>query len=81
MISAYLLGRHHNKPNEEIRQQVIAAMQYALGQQIREDSAWGVAERANAIGGLPGSPISRTVRIDYVQHVCSAMLRTAELLQ
>ena len=27
---------------------------------------------------MPGSPIDRNVRIDYVQHVCSAMIRASE---
>jgi hypothetical protein len=27
---------------------------------------------------MPVSPIDRTVRIDYVQHVCSAMIRAAQ---
>jgi hypothetical protein len=32
------------------------------------------------LGGMPGSPIDRTVRIDYVQHVCSAMIRASEFI-
>jgi hypothetical protein len=30
------------------------------------------------LGGVPGSPIDRNVRIDYVQHVCSAFIRASE---
>ena len=60
---------------EAIRRQVLAAMHYVLGQQIRPESSWDVAAEAKGIGGMPGSPIDRTVRIDYVQHTCSAMIR------
>jgi hypothetical protein len=27
---------------------------------------------------MPGSPINRSVRIDHVQHVCSAFIRASE---
>ena len=56
--------------------QIRAALQYALGQQIRPDSDFAAAGGAD--GGMPGSPIERSVRIDYVQHVCSAMIRASE---
>lgn len=76
MISAYLLGVHHGDPDPRIRDQIKAALQYALGQQIRPDSDFAAAGSAD--GGMPGSPIERSVRIDYVQHVCSAMIRASE---
>ena len=76
MISAYLLGVHHGDPDPAIRAQIAAALQYALGQQIRPDSDFDAAGSAD--GGMPGSPIERNVRIDYVQHVCSAMIRASE---
>jgi len=76
MISAYLLGLHAGDTDERIRGQIRAALQYALGQQIRPDSDFDVV--GDADGGMPGSPIERNVRIDYVQHVCSAMIRASE---
>jgi len=76
MISAYLLGKHHGTPDHRIADQVRAAMQYALGQQIRPDSDYNVIGQGD--GGMPGSPIDRNIRIDYVQHVCSAMIRASE---
>lgn len=81
MISAYLLGVHHGKPNPKILAQIMRAMRYVLGQQIREESAWDVSPKARGIGAVPGSPIDRKVRIDYVQHVCSAMIRASELIE
>jgi hypothetical protein len=76
MISAYLLGRHHGRGDPEIRDQIRLTLQYALGQQIRPESMFSVI--GNGLGGMPGSPIDRNVRIDYVQHVCSAMIRASE---
>ncbi len=77
MISAYLLGAHEG----DARPRAAAArsrpaLQYALGQQIRPDNDFDVV--GDADGGMPGSPIDRSVRIDYVQHVCSAMIRASE---
>jgi hypothetical protein len=76
MISAYLLGTHHGQGDPEIRDQIALALQYTLGQQIRPESAFNVV--GEGLGGMPGTPIDRTVRIDYVQHVCSAMIRASE---
>ena len=76
MISAYLLGKHHGDPDPEVRAQIRAALQYTLGQQIRPESDFNVV--GAGLGGMPGSPIDRNVRIDYVQHVCSAMIRASE---
>jgi hypothetical protein len=76
MISAYLLGRHHDTPDPEVRGQIVAALQYVLGQQIRPDNDFAVVGPGR--GGIPGSPIDRNVRIDFVQHVCSAFIRASE---
>jgi hypothetical protein len=75
MISAYLLGVHQSAPDERIRGQIRLALQYALGQQIRPDSDFSSV--GDVDGGMPGSPLERSVRIDYVQHVCSAMIRAS----
>jgi len=78
MISAYLLGEHHGAPDPAIAGQIRAALQYALGQQIRPDSDYNVL--GDGDGAMPGTPIDRNIRIDYVQHVCSAMIRASEWL-
>jgi hypothetical protein len=81
MISAYLLGTYHGRPEPVIREQIEAALRYVLGQQIRAESDFYAARDVTAIGAVPGTPIDRSVRIDYVQHVCSAMIRHAALLE
>ena len=78
MISAYKLGVYHGTPDADVRAQIEAALAYALGQQIRPDNDFAAV--GPALGGVPSSPIDRSVRIDFVQHVCSAMIRAAELV-
>jgi hypothetical protein len=79
MISAYLLGRHHGTPDADVRAQIEAALQYVIGQQIRPDNDFNVVHASrSAIGAVPASPIDRNVRIDFVQHVCSAFIRASE---
>jgi len=77
MLSAYALGEHHGDPDPEIRAQIRAALQYALGQQLSPDNDF--ASVGDVDGGMPASPVERSVRIDYVQHVCSAMIRASEM--
>ncbi len=80
MISAYLLTRHHGRPDERIRAQVLGAVGYLLRQQLREDNAfWSRA--AFPLGAIPASAIDPTVRIDFLQHAGSAMLRASELAE
>jgi hypothetical protein len=76
MISAYLLGRHHGRPDPAVRRQIQNALQYVLGQQITRENDYAVI--GQGLGGVPGSPIDRNVRIDFVQHVCSAFIRASE---
>lgn len=80
VISTYKLGVAHGHPEPAILRQIVAAMGYTLRQQVRDDNSWSVAAKAKGLGGVPGSPIDRSVRIDYVQHVCSAMIRASELI-
>jgi hypothetical protein len=76
MISAYLLGVHEGVPDDALRTQIEATLQYTIGQQIRPENDFDVI--GDADGGMPGSPLERNVRIDYVQHVCSGMIRASE---
>lgn len=76
MISAYLLDRDHGRANPALRAQIHDTLAYLLGEQIRPENDFSSV--GNADGGMPGSPIDRSVRIDFVQHVCSAMIRASE---
>jgi hypothetical protein len=78
MVSSYLLDQRAGEPDAATRAQIVAALGYLLGQQVRPDSDFDAVGTSD--GAIPGSPVDRTVRIDYVQHVCSAMIRAADAL-
>jgi hypothetical protein len=80
MISAYLLGVHHGQPEPEIRAQIMAALHYTLNQVVGPDTDYAAAGSLRVQGAMPGSPVDRVVRIDYVQHVCSAMIRASAMM-
>ncbi|HEY3355665.1 MAG TPA: hypothetical protein VGQ83_20605 [Polyangia bacterium] len=80
MISAYLLGRHHGRPDERIRRQCLLALSWLLRQQLTADNCYLCRDPARADGGFVQNPVSRHVRIDFIQHIGSAMLRMADLL-
>lgn len=78
MVSAYLLDLHHEQPDARIKGQIRDALAYVIGQQVRPDSDFNAVGPAD--GGMPGSPIDRNVRIDFVQHTNSAMIRASEFI-
>ena len=79
VISTYALSLHHGRADPVLREQIAAAMRYLLAQQVREANSWWIPSSAEAEGAFPAGPIDRTVRIDYVQHCASAMIRSAAL--
>jgi len=62
------------------RKQIFDGMQFLLDHQIRDDGAYLMGDPAQARGGFLMSDVARYVRIDFVQHACSAMLRAGDLL-
>jgi hypothetical protein len=80
-ISTYLLGTYHQQPSAALRREILETLHYLLRQQIRPDNDYAVVAKANGLGGVPTSPVDRMVRIDYVQHVCSAMIRGVPLAE
>jgi len=80
MLSTYLLGEHHGSPDPRVAAQIRVALQYVLGQQIRSDSDYNVLATGlgQGDGAMPGTPVDRNIRIDYLQHVGSAMIRASE---
>jgi hypothetical protein len=64
---------------EVTRRQIMQGMQFLLDHQIRPDNAWLMADPDAAKGGFLMSDVARYVRIDFVQHACSAMLRASDL--
>ena len=74
-IGAPLVGQER-LPDPRLAAQIRASLQYLLGQQIRPDGAFDVVGPGE--GAIPETVINRNIRIDYVQHVCSAMIRASE---
>jgi hypothetical protein len=80
-ISTYLLGKSMGAPSAALRHDILETLGYLLRQQIRLDNDYAVSPAADGLGGIAGNPVDRTVRIDYVQHVCSAFIRGADLAE
>ncbi|MBE7451413.1 MAG: hypothetical protein HS111_21700 [Kofleriaceae bacterium] len=71
----------HGRPSRALRREILETLHYLLRQQVRPDNDYAVVTRARGLGAVPASPVDRTVRIDYVQHVASAMIRGVELAE
>jgi hypothetical protein len=62
-------------------EQIRLGMQFLLDHQIRDDNDWLMANPDAARGGFLMSDVKRYVRVDFVQHSCSAMLRAIPLFR
>jgi hypothetical protein len=84
-ISTYLMqqrrGRADGDDGRATLEQIRLGMQFLLDHQIRDDNAWLMANPDAARGGFLMSDVKRYIRVDFVQHSCSAMLRAAALFQ
>ena len=82
-ISAYDMmqrrGRAGGDDGRATKEQIRLGMQFLLDHQIRDDSAYLMANPDAARGGFLMSDVKRYVRVDFVQHSCSAMLRAIPL--
>jgi hypothetical protein len=83
-ISIWRMDRHFGplaaESADATRQQVLAGMQFLLARQITDDGAYLMPNPDEARGGLLMSDVNAFIRIDFIQHACSAMLRAMELL-
>ncbi|MDB4968739.1 MAG: hypothetical protein JWN44_4428, partial [Myxococcales bacterium] len=61
-------------------EQIRLGMQFLLDHQIHDDSAYLMANPESARGGFLMSDVKRYIRVDFVQHSCSAMLRAIQYL-
>ncbi|HEY1556199.1 MAG TPA: beta-L-arabinofuranosidase domain-containing protein [Kofleriaceae bacterium] len=73
-----MLSAHAIDPDPRTAAQIRAALGYLLREQLRPDSDFAAV--GDVDGGIPASTTERTVRIDYVQHACSAMIRASEVI-
>jgi hypothetical protein len=74
-ISTYRMQQRRGHPDPRTREQIRLGMQFLLAHQIRDDDAWLMQNPEAARGGFLMSDVKRFIRIDFIQHSCSAMLR------
>ncbi|MCU1279312.1 MAG: hypothetical protein JWM53_2858 [bacterium] len=72
-------GRAGGDEGRATKEQIRLGMQFLLDHQIRDDSAYLMANPDAARGGFLMSDVKRYVRVDFVQHSGSAMLRAIPL--
>lgn len=65
---------------EALRRQLELGLKFLLDHQIDDDDAWLMPAPERARGGFHMSEVNRHVRIDFVQHACSALLRASFML-
>jgi hypothetical protein len=63
------------------RAQIVRGMRFLLAHQLDDDSSWLAADPEKTRGGFYMSDVARRIRVDFVQHACSAMLRAASLFE
>ena len=82
-ISTYEMQRRRGLADGDegraTREQIALGMQFLLDHQIRDDNAYLMANPDAARGGFLMSDVKRYIRVDFVQHSCSAMLRAIPL--
>ncbi len=84
-ISIWRIARRRGLPELDWRvahprEQVLDGMRFLLAHQIRDDSAYLMPNPEAARGGFLQSDVDRYIRIDFIQHGCSALLRAIEML-
>jgi len=63
------------------RKQIERGMRFLLAHQLDDDSSWLAVDPEKVRGAFYMSDVARRIRVDFVQHACSAMLRAAPLFQ
>ncbi len=79
MISAWRLSRAHGRAAPDTKRQIWRALEFLTRNQIRPDNTYLLHDGELSQGALMGSTVRRDIRIDYIQHACSAMIRATEL--
>jgi hypothetical protein len=80
MVSTYRLSQHRKETRGEVATQIVQAFKYIVRHQVRPENAYLYARPEEAVGAIRQSPIKYEVRIDYIQHTISAMLRALDLV-
>ncbi len=75
-----LLARRVGRPAPDLDRQAALALDALVREQIRPDNAWMMPEPLLARGGIRRSPVEQEIRMDFVQHAVSALLRGVRLV-
>jgi hypothetical protein len=75
LLSTLALAAHHGAPTERLRAQSRAALTALVRDQVRPESSYLVRNPARAEGAFRRSLVEPEVRIDFVQHAASALVR------
>jgi hypothetical protein len=74
-----LLARRAGRPVPDLDRQAGLALDALVREQVRADNAWMMPDPLLARGAIRRSPVEQEVRMDFVQHAVSALLRGARL--
>lgn len=80
-ISTYVAARRAGIDDPALRRQIEAGLGMLLAHRWAPGPTHLMADPAGARGGIPATPVDLTVRNDFVQHACSAMIRWADVLR
>ena len=75
LLSTLALAGHHRTPTDELREQSRAALMALVRDQVRPENSYLVRNPARAEGAFRRSLVEPEVRIDFVQHAASALIR------
>jgi hypothetical protein len=77
LISTVALADHHHLTDPSLRDQARAALRALARDQLGPDNSYLARNPARALGGIRRSLVEPEIRIDFVQHSASALVRAA----
>jgi hypothetical protein len=75
LLSTVALAEHHRRPDRALKDQARAALSALARDQLRPENSYLVRSPARALGGFRRSLVEPEIRIDFVQHAASALVR------
>ncbi len=75
VTSAWHLSELHGRPDPALKRQAELALDALVRDQVREENSWMMPDAENSYGGFRRSLVEQEIRIDFVQHALSSLLR------
>ena len=79
-VATYRLSVLRGEPQFDILETVRRSLCYLVDQQFRPEGMYLFARPDEALGGIGQTPLRPVVRIDYIEHMASAMARGLDLV-